>query len=39
MLSDCGYIKLLNQAPDDANDIARLLHISDEENGILKMQR
>ena len=31
MLSDCGYIKLLNQAPDDANDIARLLHISDEE--------
>ena len=22
MLSDCGYIKLLNQAPDDANDIA-----------------
>ena len=31
MLSDCGYIKLLNQAPEDANDIARLLHISDEE--------
>lgn len=31
VLSDCGYIKLLNQAPDDANDIARLLHISDEE--------
>ena len=31
LLSDCGYIKLLNQAPDDANDIARLLHISDEE--------
>lgn len=26
-----GGIKLLNQAPDDANDIARLLHISDEE--------
>ena len=25
------YIKLLNQASDDANDIARLLHISDEE--------
>lgn len=31
MLSDCKYIKLLNQSPDDANDIARLLHISDEE--------
>lgn len=31
MLSDCGYIKLLNQSPDDANDIAQLLHISDEE--------
>lgn len=31
MLSDCGYIKLLNQSPDDANDLARLLHISNEE--------
>ena len=31
MLSDCGYIKLLNQSADDANDIAQLLHISDEE--------
>ena len=31
MLSDCKYIKLLNQSPDDANDIAALLHISDEE--------
>ena len=31
MLSDCGYIKLLKQSPDDANDLARLLHISNEE--------
>ena len=31
VLSDCGYIKLLNQSPDDANDLARLLHISNEE--------
>ena len=26
-----GRIKLLNQSADDANDIAQLLHISDEE--------
>lgn len=31
MLSDCSYIKLLNQAPDDAKQLGELLKISEEE--------